>query len=272
MDEERKEAPAPEEVPRPADLPAATLAAQAGEKPKVKAGRRVRCPVCGGHGDPTEADAQVCRCNGCGVLFRNPRPSVGEILSRRDARFAGALTRNHAAEIREDARVALEAMRGYHRLTSRKDAPLNAFGRRVLDVGCGLGFRLREFEKYGWTVTGLESSANAVAYTQAVALHVIRADLDALPPGPFDLILLEGILEEAPEPEKLAGRLKGLLVPRGVVYVGARATDGPLGECRLYAFGEDGLRRLLMTSGFLEPEVRSEDGALRMWFRRKEPH
>ncbi|MGQ9589938.1 MAG: class I SAM-dependent methyltransferase [Planctomycetota bacterium] len=242
------------------------------EKPKAKAGRRVRCPVCAGHGNPTEADGHVCKCDGCGVLFRNPRPSVGEILADRDGRFAGALTRNHAAGIREGARTALEAMRGYHRMTSGKDAPLNGFGKRVLDVGCGLGFRLREFEKYGWTATGLESSANAISYTQAVALHIIRADLDALPAGPFDLVLLEGVLEEMPEPEKLAGRLKGLLVPRGVVYVGVRVTDGPLGEGQLYAFGEDGLRRLLMTSGFTEPDVRSEDGVLRMWFRRKEPH
>ncbi|MFN3485188.1 MAG: class I SAM-dependent methyltransferase, partial [Planctomycetota bacterium] len=216
----------------------------------------------------TETDEQVVRCGECQVLFRNPRPSIGEVLARRDARFAGSLTRNHAAAIREAAHAAVEAMRGYHRMTAGKDAPLNVFGKRVLDVGCGLGFRLREFEKYGWTVTGLESSPNAIAYTQAVALHVVRVDLDALPPGPFDLVLMEGVLEEVPEPEKLAGRLKGVLAPRGVVYVGVTAA---MGESHLYAFGEDGLRRLLMTSGFAEPEVRHEDGALRMWFRRKEP-
>jgi SAM-dependent methyltransferase len=239
------------------------------EKPKAKARRRVRCPVCAGHGEPLEADGEVVRCGECQILFRNPRPSIGEILARRDARFAGALTRNHAAAIREAARAAVEAMRGYHRLTSGKDAPLNAFGKRVLDIGCGLGFRLREFEKYGWTSTGLEPSANAAAYTQAVALHVVRADLEALPPGPFDFVLLEGALEEIADPAKVVGRLKEVLSPRGVAYAGVRVADA-LGDSQLYAFGEDGLRRLFMSSGFAEPEVRQEDGFLRTWFRRKE--
>ncbi len=237
------------------------------EKPKGKARRRVRCPVCAGHGEQTDADAEVVRCGDCQVLFRNPRPSAGEILARRDVRFAGSLTRNHAAAIREASRVAVEAMRGYHRMASGKDAPLNAFGKRVLDVGCGLGFRLREFENYGWTVTGLEPSANAAAYTQAVALHAVRGDLDAPPPGPFDFALMEGLLEEVPEPAKVVAAVKEHLAPRGIVYVAV--TDGSVLEGRLYALGEDGARRLLMSSGFAEPEVRKEDGAVRMWLRRK---
>jgi SAM-dependent methyltransferase len=240
------------------------------EKPKAKPRRRVRCPVCAGHGEPTEADEQVVRCGDCQVVFRNPRPSIGELLARRDARFDGSLTRNHAAAIREAARAAVEAMRGYHRLTSGKGAPLNAFGKRVLDVGCGLGFRLREFEKYGWTATGLEPSANAAAYTQAVALHVVRADLEALPAGPFDFVLLEGTLEEIADPAKVVGRLKEVLAPRGVAYAGVRIVDGALGDTQLYAFGEDALRRLFMSSGFAEPDVRQDEVFLRMWFRRKE--
>lgn len=240
-------------------------------KPKAKARRRVRCPVCAGHGDPTDADAGVVRCAECGVVFRNPRPSVGEVLARRDARFAGALTRNHAAAIREASHTSVSTMRGYHRLASGKDAPLNAFGKRVLDVGCGLGFRLREFEKYGWTAVGLEPSANALAYTQAVALQVLKVDLDAPPPGPFDLVLLESVLDEAPEPEKLVARLKDVLAPRGAVCAGVRASEAgaPLADDQLYAFGEDGLQRLFMSSGFAEPEFREEEGFLRMWSRRK---
>jgi len=241
------------------------------EKPKAKARRRVRCPVCTGHGEPTDADAEVVRCGDCQVLFRNPRPSVGEMLARRDARFAGALTRNHAAAIRQAGRSAVEAMRGFHRLVSGKDAPLNAFGKRMLDVGCGLGFRLREFEKYGWTAMGLEPGANALPYTQALALHVVRADLEALPPGPFDFVLLEDVLQEVADPAKVVGGVKDVLAPRGVACAGLLVADaeGPLGDGRLYAFGEEGLRRLFMSSGFAEPDVREDEGFLRMWFRGK---
>lgn len=241
------------------------------DRPKAKPRRRVRCPVCGGRGEPLEGAVQACRCGECAVTFRNPRPSAGEVIAARDGRFAGALTRNHAAAIREAARAAACAMRGYHRLASGKDAPLNAFGRRVLDVGCGLGFRLREFEKYGWTATGLEPSANALAYTRAVALQVHAADLDAPPPGPFDLVLLEGVLEEVPDPARVVERAREALAPRGIACaaVAAPGTDAPLADGRLYALGEEGLRRLFMSAGFAEPEARQEDGALRMWFRRK---
>lgn len=241
------------------------------DKPKVKARRRVRCPVCTGHGEPTDGDGELVRCGDCQVLFRNPRPSVGQILARRDARFAAALTRNHSAAIRDAGRAAVEAMRGYHRLVSGKDAPLNAFGKRLLDVGCGLGFRLREFEKYGWTAMGLEPGANALPYTQALALHVVHADLDALPTGPFDLVLLEDVLEEVADPAKLVAGVRDVLAPRGVAYAGVPAgdADGALGEDRLYAFSEDGLRRLFMSSGFAEPDVRQDESLLRMWFGRK---
>jgi len=243
-------------------------AKQTEDKPQAKVRRRVRCPVCEGHGEPVEDNGQVCECENCHVRFLNPRPSAGELTALRNKQFAGALTANHGTAMREDANVALDAMKGYHRMVSGKDAPLNAFGKRVLDVGSGLGFRLREFEKYGWTVIGLESSGNAMAYTQAVALQVVQADIDAIPSGRFNFILFEGGLDQMLDPAKAVASLKDALTPAGVVYVSVNV-DAPLEGERLYSFGEDGLRRLFMSNGLAEPEVREDDGKLMMWFKRK---
>jgi len=244
----------------------------AGEKKaRAKARRRVRCPVCEGHGHQVSAKEATCKCETCGVLFLNPRPSVGELLKNRDRRFADALTADHSAAIRSDAQAALEAMRGYHLLVSGKDAPLNAFGKRMLDIGCSLGFRLREFEKYGWGAMGVEPSANARAYTQAVMIQVVEGDFDSLPCGPFDLILLEDVIEEVAEPKKLVAAIRESLSPQGVVCVSMslpNEEEEEVLEGKLYCFNEDSLRKLFMQSGFAEPHVKDE-AKLRLWFKLK---
>ena len=227
----------------------------------------MRCPLCGGPGTPVNTQEGVGQCAGCGVRFRNPRPSRGAWRDARERQFAGALTRFPPDALRQARAAAVAAMRGYHRGVAGKDAPLNAFGKRVLDVGCGLGFRLRECEKYGWTVTGLEPSASAAATARALALPVVQADWEALPPGPFELILLEGVLEAVPEPAQVLAGVPAALAPTGVVAVAvtAGADDAPLEAGHLYRFGEEGARRLCMEAGFPEPDVREEAGALRLW-------
>ena len=242
------------------------------EKPRAKARRRVRCPVCEGHGAKIEGQEAACRCESCGAVFLNPRPSKGELLNDRNKRFDGALSANHSAAMREDAQAAVEIMRGYHLAVSGKDAPLNAFGKRLLDVGCGLGFRIREFEKYGWSALGIESSVNAHAYTQAMMLQVIENDFESIRVGPFDLILIEDVIEEVTEPRNLVASIKESLSPQGVVCVSVKSREGEeeeaLPDNKLYQFNEDSLRRLFMQGGFAEPQVKDE-GKLRLWFRLK---
>lgn len=258
----------PDEAPDPE-----SEAAPGGRGP----GRRVRCPACGGHGEALEGGAGeegkegVCRCDGCAALFLNPRPSVGEVLAVRNARFKGALRANHGHEIRAQLEAAQEAMRGYHRLVSGKDAALNAFGRKVLDLGCGLGFRMREFIGHGWTAVGLEPSVNARAYTGALMLEVADADFGTPPPGSFDLILMEDLLDEVPEPGAVVAAARKVLGPRGVLSVSVRepGEEDVIPEGKLCHLGADALRRLVMPLGFSEPEEKTEDGILRLWFRAK---
>ena len=238
--------------------------------PRKGQGRRVRCPACGGHGDQVEGKEGVCRCDGCAALFLNPRPSAGEVLEKRNAHFKGALRRNHGAEIRRELEAAMEAMRGYHRLVSGKDAALNAFGKKVLDLGCGLGFRMRECIHYGWTALGLEPSANARAYTGALMLEVSEADFEAPPPGSFDLVLMEDLIDEVPEPGRVAAAARKVLAAnKGVLCVSVREpgegeTDLP--EGKLCRFDAESLQRLFMPLGLGAPRVASENGVLRLWF------
>lgn len=246
------------------------------EPPRPPAGRLVRCPVCEGSGEevPGEGEERLCRCAGCQVLFRNPRLSIGKLRELRQARFAGSFSRPQAEAMRRDRLLALEVMRGYHALMAGKPAPLNAFGKKVLEIGCGLGFRLREFEKYGWTVLGSEPAAEAVAYARATALEVLGADLDAVPRGrgPFHLVLLHDVLSEAADPRQLAADIMETLAPRGVVCATAPVNESgePLmPEGAVWGFTEEALRRLFMERGAAEPEVSRVEGRLAVWFQMK---
>jgi len=240
-------------------------------------GRLVRCPVCEGAGDevPGEGEDRICRCSVCQVLFRNPRPSIGRMREIRRARFAGAVGRMHAAKQRGDRLLAIEVMKGYHGLASGRPAPLNAFGKRLLEIGCDLGFRMREFEKYGWTILGTETAPGALEYVRATMLEVLESGPEEIPKGrgPFDLILLDGVLGEVADPKGLAAALPGHLSRNGVVCASVPETE--TGEPDLpggaaWGFSEDALRRLFMEAGAEQPATAHVEGRLLAWFRFKD--
>src|SRR4051812_9534156 len=60
-------------------------------------------------------------------------------------------------------------------------APLGGPGCRALDVGCGTGAMLRDFP-CGWTVSGCDYSAAALAYCRERGLRsLVRCDATRLP-------------------------------------------------------------------------------------------
>ena len=74
--------------------------------------------------------------------------------------------------------------------------PLRASGaRRVLDLGCGLGYDVRWLAREGFEVTGLDYSDAAIRYAQSKAepqTEFIVADMAAPPPFPdqhFDAVM-----------------------------------------------------------------------------------
>ena len=98
----------------------------------------------------------ICRCEDCGLLFQNPRPSLGYLATERNRLYEDAIEKPHGHEIKDQAEIARIIMKGYHHRNSGRPAVLNAFGKHVLDVNCGLGLRLREFQKYGWDIHGID--------------------------------------------------------------------------------------------------------------------
>jgi SAM-dependent methyltransferase len=240
------------------------------EQPK----RTVHCPVCDGGGGEYQKTGELtlCKCEDCGLVFQNPRPSLGYLALQRDNTFRNAMTEPHGSRIKEQSLAALEVMKGYHRHLSGRDAALNSFGKCVLDVNCGHGFRLREFQKYGWDICGIDTSKNAVGYAKACALDVKESWLDTagFKPGTFDLVVFRDNFGELPDPKEVVKKLHELMKTSGLVYVHEKdflEDDAQPG--RLFYFDQDCMRRLFMENGCTVLEEEKDDTGFYFWFGKK---
>lgn len=255
--------PTEENIPEP-DLPVE-------KKPPEEQKRIVRCPVCDGSGMEQEQKdgVTVCKCEDCGLLFRNPRPSLGILAEQRNKAFQNAMSSSHGKKIREQSRIAVDIMKAYHHLTSGRPAALNAFGKKVLDVNCGLGLRLREFQKYGWDVYGIDTSANAVQYAKACALDAQQEFLDAVPfkDGMFDLVLFWDNFGDLGDPVEAVEVLSRILKSSGLLYV---HLGEPSESEQLFCFDPDSLRRVFMQNRFTAILENEDDQGYFFWFRKKE--
>ena len=248
-----------------------TPAPDPGEIPK----RVVRCPVCGGSGEDhaKQEDIFVCKCEDCGLLFQNPRPSVGYLAGLRDRRFEGVMLKPHGREIREQSEIAREIMKGYHHRTSGRPAVLNAFGKHVFEVNCGLGIRLREFQRYGWTIDGIDTSRNAVEYAKGCSLDVelLWLDTATFRVHTFDLILFWDNFCGLADPVHAVEMCAFILKPEGLVYVHIPVVDKEtFNEEILFYFDPDSLRRVFMQNGFTVSLENHDESGYFFWFRKKE--
>jgi SAM-dependent methyltransferase len=77
----------------------------------------------------------------------------------------------------------------------RRQAPLD--GRRILDVGCGLGMYVRRFRAFSDEVYGVDVDPDKVAQAsrELPNLQVAPAETLPFPAGRFDVVLLHEVLE-----------------------------------------------------------------------------
>ena len=96
-------------------------------------------------------------------------------------------------------------------------------GRRVLEIGCGIGTDLTRFAKGGARVTGVDLSETAIGLArQNFAALGLEADLrvgdgGALPfaDGAFDLVYAHGVLQYAADPHAIVREARRLTAPGG---------------------------------------------------------
>ncbi len=94
---------------------------------------------------------------------------------------------------------------------------------RFLDVGCGLGYFIEGIRRHsGWSVSGVEFSAEAVAHARGhLRLDVRQGELVecGLPPRSFDFIHVNNVLEHVRDPRGFLKECRRLLRPGGWFYL-----------------------------------------------------
>jgi SAM-dependent methyltransferase len=90
--------------------------------------------------------------------------------------------------------------------------------RRALDVGCGTGGLMVPLRWAGWEVEGVEWDPRAVEVARQVSgAHVRQGDFRQvdLPPGSYDLVVLQHVFEHLDDPPGALRRIGDLLAPGG---------------------------------------------------------
>jgi 2-polyprenyl-3-methyl-5-hydroxy-6-metoxy-1,4-benzoquinol methylase len=95
-------------------------------------------------------------------------------------------------------------------------------GGNILEVGCGMGFMLNEFDRRNWNLYGIEPSIYASGYAvKNFGLNVTHGYLkpDSFTDGFFDVIMLFDVIEHVYEPTELMQNVYRILKKEGLIVI-----------------------------------------------------
>ena len=156
----------------------------------------------------------VVKCDVCGLVYTNPRPSSEEIETFYAQHYYGRQNLRFKALVEVPIRLV-------RRQRSRKILRLMDSG-RILDVGCGRGRMLDEFKRRGWETFGTELSEQAAgAAREEFGLNVRSIPLEdwGFEDKFFDAITLWHVLEHLPDPRGTLREVSRILKDDGLLVV-----------------------------------------------------
>jgi len=109
-------------------------------------------------------------------------------------------------------------------------------GRKVLDIGCGLGGKSVAYAEAGADVTGVDidpvhaAGARAYASKSGSGIEVVTGDAAALPflDAAFDAVIANDSMEHFSRPERALAELARVTVPGGRIYIFFTPWGSPL--------------------------------------------
>ncbi len=136
--------------------------------------------------------SSLVRCNGCGLAYMNPRPSMEKEKEFYVHEYYEVAEGRHLNENREVY---------FQQAFQRIEASFKTG--RLLDVGCSKGYFLDMARKRGWDVCGVDPSEGAVLFARNVLkLDVFAGEISGtnFKPESFDVITAWNVLDHMYDP------------------------------------------------------------------------
>ena len=169
------------------------------------------CSICRSDRIQTiDSDFNFCRCESCGFVFDNPRPSFAEISAfySQAGKYDVWLNEERARDLLWKRRL-------------KKLLRTGAKG-RLLDIGTGYGQFLHHARPFFDDLTGTEVSESGVAIAnEKYGMSLLAGEIETLdlPSQSFDTITLFHVLEHVPDPGKLVTLCHDLLRAQGILVI-----------------------------------------------------
>ncbi len=186
-----------------------------------------RCPFCNGDGTPRFVRPDGLRlnhCTRCDASFVSPAPD-GRQLDEFYATYFSIHRQQELGQHKRD-RLLVKEMFDLDPVDDEKASILGSLvpmtGRRVLDVGFGLGQNLLLLRKLGADVSGIDTDPDAVAFAQKqLGLDQVRqCRLADLPQKElYDLITLHDLIEHPLQPLLMLRQALRHLAPGGYLSI-----------------------------------------------------
>lgn len=176
------------------------------------------------------------RCSSCGSIRLVPLPSEPEVIKSYPQEYC--FKKESSSGLRgiwnsvEWAVFYLWVFRISVKLIAGET---EIYSGRVLDLGCGSGLRLQQFNNAGYETEGVDMAPGDVRYaTEVLGLKVWQADLveTPLPQNRYDLIMAYWVLEHLSEPVRLIQKIRDSLTPSGWAIIAVPLADSWI--CRLF--------------------------------------
>ncbi len=152
------------------------------------------------------------RCRRCGLVRLDPMPSPEELRQSYHTYLPDS----------ENEVEKWEAMMRPVVVKSARIIEAESPPGRLLDIGSGYGFFLKEMKQRGWEVEGIEISETGRQYAKAkigVNIHAGQLESLSLPRDSFDAVTLFYVIEHLSDPLSTMKEVNRILKPGGLALV-----------------------------------------------------
>lgn len=155
------------------------------------------------------SDDTIVRCNGCGLVYVNPRLKAESIVDG----YSEGSDETFISQVRGREASFLSGLKFIEKFSKPG---------KILDIGTAGGSFLHVAKKRGWEVYGVEPNKWLCGWAkQHYGIDVQPGTIGSLeyPDGFFDVITLWDVIEHVPNPAEVLQKCHRLLRPGGFIYL-----------------------------------------------------